>query len=196
MEFHERNIYSDNNFNIISDLLKIFPNNDPENLLNLLLENNYDLDQIVYILEDNELNDKINNELMECQCCSQYFYVYNLFQCSEGDLFCVNCLKGNIQGMLSGNMALKDKIPCLNFQDKCCGIFHESTLEKFFLIEEQLAKRYNDAIISNSILKSEIQVVNCYNCPFKCETGEDSGNILYCIECYESTCLLCKNKAH
>jgi hypothetical protein len=153
---------------------------------------------------DYEVAAKLNQEqaaedgaLFECQCCfDNEFSFENIIQCTEGDLFCGECLQRYIQEMIYGGSKIKQPLPCICSANKCPGFFTERMIEKSLSQKPKLLAQYNDTILNDNLLKSQLSLIHCFHCQLPYEISDNSGNVLYCPSCHGNTCLLCKEESH
>lgn len=154
--------------------------------------------------QDYEIAAKINQELAmednalyECQCCyDNEFSFEEIIQCTEGDLFCIECLQRYIESMVFGGTKIAYPLKCMNSINKCPGFFTEVMIEKALQKTPKILAKYNETMFHDNLMKSELSLVSCYHCQSQYEMADDSGNVLHCPSCHASTCRLCGEESH
>lgn len=150
--------------------------------------------------EDKKVAEELNYQLaqnegalLECGCCYAEHPFESLIQCSEGHLFCKECLQRYAEQVLFGDG--RSVLKCMNTSEQCTGTFTESML-RASLPEKVLAK-YSEALMRDVLKAAHVEnIVNCHNCSFQAEMAENMGHVLHCPDCGLDTCKLCGDQAH
>jgi hypothetical protein len=133
----------------------------------------------------------------ECLCCYDLFSDDEITTCSEGHIFCKECVKKYACQLVYENC--NANITCINVGGKCDGIFDEKNLENILdqrvMNEYRRVKTQNELKeISNSI--DDINIKICANCEKGIDVGDFELEQLFCTECGKETCLKCNQLVH
>ena len=157
------------------------------------------LDRNEQFENDRELAEQINEQmaaedgtLLECGCCFSEYAFESIVQCSEGHLFCKNCLKQYVETTVFADG--KSNLNCMSTSESCCGFFPGSMLRSSLPIK--VLEKYEEAYARDSIQSAKIELISCYNCQVQVDMSDNAGIIMRCPCCYEETCKLCGEEAH
>lgn len=160
-----------------------------------------------------KLNEDIANEegsMFECGCCYSEYPFEDFVQCSEGHLFCRECLKRYIETTVFSDG--RSQINCMNTgryfsifkrycndsfvgSDACDGYFPESMIQ--FALPEKVYTKFQEAIARDAVKLAHIEnLIACVACDYKVELAADAGFIMHCPSCGKDTCSLCKEESH
>eukprot|EP01039_Chlorochromonas_danica_P006965 gene6965-7706_t len=151
--------------------------------------------------KDEQLADELNEQLateegslIECGCCFSEHPFERMVQCSEGHLFCKNCLKHYAEQTVFGNG--RSHLQCMNTTgDPCSGYFPDSMLQ--LALPPKVWEKYSEALTRDALKAAQLDdLVVCHDCQLQVEMPEEAGNILTCPECHKRTCRLCGEEAH
>mmetsp|Transcript_16774 Transcript_16774/g.18190 ORF Transcript_16774/g.18190 Transcript_16774/m.18190 type:complete len:803 (+) Transcript_16774:67-2475(+) len=182
-------------------LIRVMPERLMQSELNEILsyEIAYIIEQRRKQLEDadmkiaEEMNQQLaleENAIYECQCCYNNEYAFeDMVQCTEGDLFCKNCLQHYIEEMVFGKGGIttiaqhKDKnssssssssmhIPCMNSLSSCPGFYTEYMIEKS--LPKKVFEKYTETIMQENIDKAQLteNMIKCHACDLLYEKPE------------------------
>lgn len=143
-----------------------------------------------------KLNEEIAIEegtLIECGCCYSEYCFEQMAQCSEGHLFCKECISRYVENTVFGEG--KSLIKCMNTgKDACCGFYPDSMLQS--ALNEVVFAKYQEALARDVIKSAHLEVVTCFDCSFVAELAQDAGYIMACPRCNKETCRLCGEESH
>lgn len=133
---------------------------------------------------------RLTGDSFECAiCCDEYLFD-EMKPCTEGHLFCQNCLRNHAQQVLYGQA--KAQISCLESDCKASfsGEVLKSTLEETWLIK--LDERMQEENINCADIEN---LVRCKYCNFAVvmDTPAEQNKVFTCPnpECEKSVCRLC-----
>lgn len=142
-----------------------------------------------------ELNVQLAEEdgaMLECGCCFSEYPFEALIQCSEGHLFCKNCLKHYVEETVFGGG--RSTIKCMS-SEGCQGFFPDSMIK--VAVPEKVFAKYSEALTRDALKAADINdLVNCHHCQMQVSLPADCGNVLVCPGCDAETCRLCGEEAH
>lgn len=133
-----------------------------------------------------QLNVEIATEegaLIECGCCYNELPFDSFIQCSEGHLFCRDCLKHYVENTVFGEG--RSAIKCMN-SDPCDGFFPDSMLRNS--LPEAVFAKFQDAVAKDAVKAAKINVCTCFYCQYPVEIEEGAGHIMRCPQCQKETC--------
>ena len=139
-----------------------------------------------------ELNEEMAAEdgtLIECGCCFGDYAFEGLVQCSEGHLFCKECLARHTEQTMYGNG--RTTLRCMSTTGSgCSGFFAESMLQSALppLVYSKYAEAQSRDVIKAASLEN---IVVCHSCSMLAELTLDAGKVLMCPRCNASTCRYC-----
>ncbi|CAB4425721.1 unnamed protein product [Rhizophagus irregularis] len=111
-----------------------------------------------------------NDQLITCGCCYGDFPFEDLTCCSEGHLFCKDCINHLVQEGLFGQGSLRGKqINCIE-QAGCDGYFTDDQLKSTLLPD--VFKNYLDSLVEHSLKQSNLSLVQCPFCNY-CEVDDN-----------------------
>ncbi len=148
---------------------------------------------------DHKLAEELNTEfatadgaMLECGCCFGEFPFEALIQCSDGHLFCKNCLKHYVEETVFGGG--RSNIKCMS-SDGCHGFFPDSMIQA--AVSDKVFAKYSEALTRDALKAADINdIVNCHNCQLQVSLPIDCGIVLVCPDCRAETCRLCGEEAH
>ena len=109
-----------------------------------------------------KLNEEIATEegtLVECGCCFGEYPFDNFVQCSEGHLFCKDCLKRYVENTVFGDG--KSAIKCMG-SEPCNGFFSDSMLR--ITLPERVFSKYQEALAKDALKAAHIEIITCIHC--------------------------------
>lgn len=127
--------------------------------------------------------------LLTCGCCfSDDLLTEEIVTCSEGHLFCRNCVTKSTEVLMGDG---KIDFPCL---EDCGAFFHVETLKNVMLkgSYEKLLKKLQEREIALA------DIPGLESCPF-CEYSvipDQASRIFECLSCKRSSCRLCRKESH
>jgi hypothetical protein len=158
---------------------------------------------------------------LECSCCYSDVSISAMSQCSDGHLFCLECLKRNAEEKLFGQnntsqlkyellkknkrfMFISDFSPivrlerCMNCFEKCDGFFPESELKR--ALNEKVYTRWVEQETASAVKAAELpDLFSCPVCNFSAEL-DASTTVFPCPVanggCGEKSCRECGKIAH
>ncbi|RIB02557.1 hypothetical protein C2G38_2049976 [Gigaspora rosea] len=112
-----------------------------------------------------------NDQLITCGCCYGDYPFEDLACCSEGHLFCKECINHFVQEGLFGQGSLRGKqINCIE-PSGCDGYFSEKQLKATLMPD--VFNHYIDSLIEHSLKQANLSLVQCPFCSY-CEVDDDS----------------------
>lgn len=131
-------------------------------------------------------------ELIECGCCYGSFPFEEIVQCSDGHLFCKECLSGYSKEVIFGSSMTCVKLICL--VENCGQPFPYNQLEKCLTNDE--INKYQSRLQEDCLAKADIE--NLHQCPF-CEFAAiipDQQKVFKCVnsKCMKESCIECKEE--
>jgi hypothetical protein len=139
-----------------------------------------ELDAISKITIENLENGKVAEEklkheesLIECGCCCCDFPFETVVQCTEGHLFCKECLQRYVEQTVFGNGL--SNLSCMNTgNEKCNGYFSDVMIKN--AVTEKAFEKFEEALARDAIKEANIEnLLTCFNCQFKVEMHETAG---------------------
>eukprot|EP01035_Chromulina_nebulosa_P017698 gene17698-23288_t len=132
--------------------------------------------------------------MIECGCCYSEYPFENIIQCSEGHLFCKDCLQRYVETTVFGDG--RSHISCMNTgRDACEGYFPESMLKNS--LSDVVFKKFQEAMVKDAIKGAKLEnMCTCYDCSMQVEMADDAGNVMVCPSCGKETCKLCGDESH
>ena len=129
-------------------------------------------------------------ELIECGCCFGEFPFEEIVQCSDGHLFCKECLHGYAKEIIFGSAMASAKLSCMG--EDCDQPFPYSQLEKCLTKDE--IDKYQSRLQEDCLAK--VDIPNFYQCEF-CEFGAiipEGQKVFACVnpKCLKEWCIECK----
>eukprot|EP01041_Mallomonas_annulata_P003427 gene3427-6798_t len=144
--------------------------------------------------EDRLFAEKVNEELaaqdgglIECACCCTDSAFESIVQCSEGHLFCRQCLQRYAEQTLFGDGRIT--LRCMCTTETCEGTFSERMLTLALPEKEATIKHAVDAAKMDDLM-------TCHNCQLQVVLSTDAGKVLTCPRCAKQTCRECQEEAH
>ncbi|RHZ49019.1 hypothetical protein Glove_535g42 [Diversispora epigaea] len=111
-----------------------------------------------------------NDQLITCGCCYGDYTFEDLIGCSEGHLFCKECINHLVQEGLYGQGSLRGKrINCIE-SDGCDGYITDDQLK--ITLSSDVFKNYLDLLIEHSLKQANLLLVQCPFCSY-CEVDDD-----------------------
>mmetsp|Transcript_29723 Transcript_29723/g.69867 ORF Transcript_29723/g.69867 Transcript_29723/m.69867 type:complete len:378 (+) Transcript_29723:535-1668(+) len=147
-------------------------------------------------MELNEEQYAETGQLLSCGCCCGEVAFDSMTQCTEGHLFCKECLIHYVQTVVFGGA--KAKIACMD-TGGCTGEFRVGELERALPpdLHDKLCRRVQGAEIAAAHIEG---VEQCPFCDFACviEASTDEVRIFRCANpcCGKESCRLCRKKEH
>jgi TRIAD3 protein (E3 ubiquitin-protein ligase RNF216) len=132
---------------------------------------------------------RLDNSLVECECCCNDFLRDDMVTCRAGHLFCKNCFLRSIETLLGEG---RTNVSCLHFG----GCDEVIPMDEFLrVLPEKVRKRFFATETANAVIEADIQgLVKCCRCGFAVEFN-GSGNF-NCPECKSDTCTGCGGLPH
>ena len=131
-------------------------------------------------------------ELIECGCCFGEFPFEEIVQCSDGHLFCKECLHGYAKEIIFGSAMTSVKLVCMG--EDCDQSFPYNQLEKCLTKEE--IEKYRGRLQEDCLAKADIP--NLHQCPF-CEFAAiipERQKVFACLnpKCMKESCIDCNEE--
>ena len=131
-------------------------------------------------------------ELIECGCCFGEFPFEEIIQCSDGHLFCKECLHGYAKEIIFGSAMTSVKLICMG--ESCDQPFPYSQLEKCLTKNE--IEKYQGRLQEDCLAK--VDIPNLHQCPF-CEFVAiipETEKVFTCMnpKCMKETCIECNEE--
>ena len=131
-------------------------------------------------------------ELIECGCCFGEFPFEEIVQCSDGHLFCKECLHGYAKEIIFGSAMASAKLSCMG--EDCDQPFPCNQLEKCLTKDE--IDKYQSRLQEDCLAK--VDIPNFYQCEF-CEFGAiipEGQKVFACVnpKCLKEWCIECKEE--
>ena len=128
--------------------------------------------------------------MIECGCCFGEFPFEEIVQCSDGHLFCKECLHGYAKEIIFGSAMATVKLVCMG--DDCNQPFPYNQLEKCLTKDE--IQKYELRLQEDCLAKAELD--NLQKCPY-CEFAAiipDDQKVFACMnpKCMKESCVECK----
>jgi len=132
--------------------------------------------------------------LIECGCCCAALAFERLVQCSDGHLFCKDCLQRYAEQTLFGDG--RSSLRCMDSSgsEPCGGRFSEDTLAS--VLSPQVFQQYQEALARDALQAAQLALVGCHGCGLQVLMDEDAGSVLRCLRCSRETCRQCGEPAH
>jgi hypothetical protein len=136
-----------------------------------LLEDIRSRKEKLHLAEDAQLAQSLNladyqryNQLIECQCCYGDYVFEDLGSCSNGHLFCKDCVNRFVNESLFGQGTMRgQKVMCVH-TDGCSGEFSLETMQR--MVPQTLLESYNASLSECELLKAGIKLAHCPFCPY------------------------------
>ncbi|KAJ1396678.1 hypothetical protein B484DRAFT_472247, partial [Ochromonadaceae sp. CCMP2298] len=130
--------------------------------------------------------------LIECGCCYTDCAFESLVQCTDGHLFCRNCLQHYVEQTVFGNG--RSALTCMS-ADGCEGTFPESMLR--LSLPDKVFAKYSEAQARDELKAAHLEgLTACHKCQQQVLMDEGAGSVLRCPYCSAETCRLCQAEAH
>lgn len=111
-----------------------------------------------------------NDQLITCGCCYGDYTFEDLISCSEGHLFCKDCINHLVQEGLYGQGSLRGKrINCIE-SSGCDGHITDEQLK--VTLSSEVYKNYLELLIEHSLKQANLLLVQCPFCSY-CEVDDD-----------------------
>lgn len=150
----------------------------------------------IYRKEIERLRDEqaaIEGTQVECGCCCGDVAFENSVQCTEGHLFCKNCLQKYVEESVFGNG--RSLIKCMNTMEACDGFFTQAMLR--LSLPVKIMSAYDDLLAKDNLKNAQLtNLVTCPGCQLQVEMPENAGSVLVCIRCHLETCRYCGEENH
>lgn len=122
-------------------------------------------------MQDESMAKEINHEeyeaafqLIGCNCCFSEFPFEELESCSEGHLFCSNCVNQFVNEAVFGQGSLRGQsIKCVSVEG-CLGTWREKSLSRFVPLKN--LQLYFGMLAEKELLKAGIALTKCPFCPY------------------------------
>ncbi|XP_028409596.1 E3 ubiquitin-protein ligase RNF216-like [Dendronephthya gigantea] len=146
----------------------------------------------IYAAYLNEQQYKDEGELIECGCCFGEFPFEEIVQCSEGHLFCRECLQGYAKQVIFGSAMASAKLLCM--AEDCEEPFPYNQLER--CLSNQEIEKYRSRLQEDCLAK--VDLPNLHQCPF-CEFAAIIGEhqkVFTCMnpKCEKESCTKCEEE--
>lgn len=132
-----------------------------------------------------------SNNIIECQCCYGEYEFEDLIQCSDGCLFCRECLNRYTEETVfgGGRFVLK----CMSTSaTPCNGVFTDNILRQS--LPEKVYLKLGETEARAAVLAAELKLVQCHACAMQVEM-EDADGVMVC-PCGLKTCCKCGKTSH
>ena len=131
--------------------------------------------------------------MADCQCCFCPVPFETMCQCSEGCLFCKDCLQQYAQTTIFGEG--KRELKCCNAGEPCVGMFPVSLLR--LVLPPNLMERFDERLQEEDLAVACQDLVTCHKCKFRAAL-EDKTDVFVCPrnDCHARTCRECGREAH
>eukprot|EP00794_Sanderia_malayensis_P008922 gene8922-9874_t len=134
----------------------------------------------------NLLEDQDDGPLMECGCCFGEVSVMQMVQCTEGHLFCSECLKSYAKEAIYGSG--KTNLSCMT--ENCDRRFPLSQMRK--ALPTEMLQKYYERLQDESIKMAGLpDLVRCPSCDYAAELPPND-KVFKCEKCQKETCRYCK----
>jgi TRIAD3 protein (E3 ubiquitin-protein ligase RNF216) len=146
----------------------------------------------IYAAQLNKQQYEDEGELIECGCCFGEFPFEEIVQCSDGHLFCKECLHGYAKEIIFGSAMASAKLSCM--QEDCDRTYPYNQLEKCLTKDE--IDKYQCRLQEDCLAKAEIP--NLHQCAF-CEFAaiiSEQQKVFTCLnpKCMKESCIECKEE--
>ena len=146
----------------------------------------------VYAAHLNKQQYMDEGELIDCGCCFGEFPFEEIVQCSDGHLFCSECLNGYAKEIIFGSAMASAKLVCL--EEDCDQTFPYNQLEKCLTKDE--IEKYQGRLQEDCLAKADIP--NLCQCPF-CEFAAiipEHQKVFTCMnpKCLKESCVECQEE--
>ncbi len=128
-------------------------------------------------------------------CCFTPLYIGQVTQCSEGCVFCRECLQKYVEMAAIGTVDVN--LSCLSMSSHCEGVIPPAIARAATSPEtwQHFTSREQAASLS---LSSHGHLLVCHHCHYAVflESPSDHPFAFKCPQCHKSTCSLCQRKSH
>ncbi|BFZ62929.1 hypothetical protein YB2330_004041 [Saitoella coloradoensis] len=123
-------------------------------------------EQLARALNEQEYEKK--GELVECGCCFGDYAWEDLASCSDGHLFCHECLKNTFKEGILGQGSLRGSptVPCISLSggDVCKALIPWDTIDR--VVDPELRRMHAESVVREQLERSGVRVVRCSFCPY------------------------------
>lgn len=112
----------------------------------------------------NQTEYESQNQLISCQCCFSDVAFEDLGHCSEGHLFCGDCIQRLVNESLFGQGTLRGQPVSCVVTEGCLGRWSDETLQRF--VTPQNLELYNVMVTERELVKAGIDLIKCPFCPY------------------------------
>lgn len=128
---------------------------------------------------------------MECGCCFGETRLSMLVQCSEGHVFCVDCLKRYARECVFANGT--SRLKCMASDEACAGTFLMETLRS--VLSRGELKQLEERAAFEAARMARVPLTECPACG---EVVERNGHsrLFECPRCKKSSCIECRKTYH
>ncbi|XP_046848260.1 E3 ubiquitin-protein ligase RNF216-like [Xenia sp. Carnegie-2017] len=126
-------------------------------------------------------------EEIECGCCFGDFAFEDIVQCSDGHLFCKECLRGYAKEIIFGSSMASLDLVCMG--DDCDHRFPYDQLKK--CLSENEIEKYRERLQKDCLEK--VDLPNLHSCPF-CDFAAilpETERVFSCKKCERQSCVEC-----
>jgi hypothetical protein len=107
---------------------------------------------------------QIMNQLIDCQCCFVESTFENMVQCTNGHLFCKECIERTVSiGMYETGTVRGKRLDCLSSEEVCAGYF---TMKSLKFLPNDLYYNYENSIALKQTNDAGIRLVVCPFCNY------------------------------
>ena len=126
---------------------------------------------------------------IECQCCFGDYPFLEMSQCTEGHLFCVQCLEHHVNEQFHGKNSTTFHCMDSTGTEPCQGVFNRGQLDK---LSEDFQRNYDVKVGRLQVEQALFE--GCHSCP-GCEYigfSDDGTEFVECPQCNLWYCKSCK----
>ncbi|KAH9326081.1 hypothetical protein KI387_006259, partial [Taxus chinensis] len=134
-------------------------------------------------------------EDIECGCCCMEFPFEHMVQCTDGHLFCFQCLRRQVEESTFGGLQARHSLPCMD-TNGCNESIPMSEVRRALPVD--VIERYEQRQAQADIERARLEgLVYCPFCNFPCEVDE-GVRVLECpnSKCSKASCIQCKEPSH
>jgi hypothetical protein len=127
----------------------------------------------------------------KCECCCEEFHFESMVQCSEGHIFCPQCLKRHVE--ISHLERNECEFACISMYSECRGVFSDRSLEK--VVDSSFMERIERLRLINVLDTARISHSKCPLCD-SLNINDSKELSSRCSSCSHHYCKKCLHPAH